>query len=103
MFEVFQDNKPANDIEFSGLKKFGLKGYETNSFYTFEEAKIYVEFWLGYFINIVVNIPYRTSGRIIEIRETSNSPKVKDGYCSKCNHEVKERELFLSKYIGCMC
>ena len=31
------------------------------------------------------------------------SPIDNGNRCHKCNHEVKERELFLSKYIGCMC
>ncbi len=29
--------------------------------------------------------------------------EIKSGFCSKCKHEVKERELFFSKAICCMC
>ena len=25
------------------------------------------------------------------------------GHCRYCGHEIKERELFLSKSVGCLC
>lgn len=33
----------------------------------------------------------------------SIAPPISDTKCHKCGHEVKERELFLTKYVGCMC
>src|SRR5690348_4118893 len=52
-----------------------------------------------------LNISLREPGKIVEKEETQ--PEVieekQPGFCNVCKSEVKERMLFNTKYIGCLC
>lgn len=60
MFGVYDNNKPASE---EGVPSLKYKGWKTHRFETFEEAKAYVNEWLGmYKAPIKVNVPYDYSG-----------------------------------------
>jgi len=68
MFQVFEDNKPADVTGYSWAKS-----WKNSKFGTFKEAHEYANEWLGDYGGIVLDLnkPYDYSGcgSIIEIRE----------------------------------
>ena len=68
MFQVFEDDKPADVTGFPQLRS-----WKNSKFATFEEAQDYANDWLGEFGGIVLKLnepqDYSGYGSFIEIRE----------------------------------
>jgi hypothetical protein len=70
MFQVFDNNKPADKTGFSWATT-----WRNSKFQTFQEASKYADDWLGPYAGMVlkVNVPcdYTGLGDMIEIREVN--------------------------------